>query len=362
MLRATLFVVLATLFLAFPSYQTLHLDPAKAGKTWQAVLEKGADLQWNVLEKYGPSTNAARVNFRLTGPVLSRLLSVGILGLVTVQAVAGIGLLMISVSLGAKLSGSRAIGIIVATGIGATWAGATAFCELRGVFDGIALCLLMGALASRAFVTAAACIFVACWTDERALVAFPLLLVTRFAVEDRIMDLNDPKSWLSGVAGGMLFGVIAHLISRGWYAAWAGIPHRFDGNGLSVLLNQINNGPMGGWTGLEGGWGLVGGALVVAWARGWRAWSLLYAGTIGIVLVVSLAVVDISRTTAFVLPALFAGLRILRCSESEENFRRLILVCAAVSVVWPMYYAGGKSTIWWTYPLPIQVFRLMLGR
>lgn len=82
----------------------------------------------------------------------------------------------------------------------------------------------------------------------------------------------------------------------------------------------------------------------------------------GIVLVASLAVVDISRTTAFLLPALFAGLAILKVSETDANYRRVVLLSSAVSVFWPMYYVGGKSTIWWVYPLPIQMIRLITGR
>lgn len=356
-------VVILSLFLAFPSYQDLSSDPQQAGKTWQAVVAKSENLRWNVLEKFGPSTNAARVNFRLTAPALNRLLHAGIPGLVMLQAFAGVFLLGTCVWLAATASGSRLIGLMTGVGAGATWAGATAFCELRGVFDGIALCLMLGAMASRGFVVAAVCVFAACWTDERALVSFPLLAVSAWMLYRAAPEYKTcGGTRLTGPIGGMTLGILLHLASRFLYAAWAGLPHRFDGNGLEVLLSQINNAPMGVWSGLEGGWLAVAGAVIVAWSRGQRLWSLVCLGAIGLVLAVSLAVVDISRTTAFLLPVLFAALAILRASEREESFRRLVFLSAAISVLWPMYYVGGKSTIWWVYPLPMQLIRLATGR
>lgn len=355
--------VLLSLFLAFPSYQELSSDPQQAGKTWQAVLAKGKNLRWNVLEEFGPSTNAARVNFRLTGPMLNKLVHGGIPALVMLQAFAGVVLLGLCVWLAATASGSRAIGLVAAIGAGATWAGVTAFCELRGVFDGIALCLMLGAMASRGFGVAAVCMFVACWTDERALVSFPLLLASSWMLYRTVPEYNRWRgAAINGPVGGMVFGALAHVASRVLYAAWAGLPHRFDGNGLEVLLSQINNAPMGVWSGLEGGWLTVVGAVIVAWGRSQRLWSLIYLSAIGVVLGVSLAVVDISRTTAFLLPAPFAGLAILKESETEASFKRVVFLSAAISVLWPMYYVGGKSTIWWEYPLPMQMIRLMTGR
>lgn len=40
---------------------------------------------------------------------------------------------------------------------------------------------------------------------------------------------------------------------------------------------------------------------------------------------------------------------------------RVALVCLALSAVWPIYYVGGKHSIWWSYPLPVQVIRLITG-
>jgi len=39
-----------------------------------------------------------------------------------------------------------------------------------------------------------------------------------------------------------------------------------------------------------------------------------------------------------------------------------VFLSTLISVLWPMYYVGGKSTIWWVYPLPLQLIRIAMGR
>jgi len=361
-IAATALTVAMCLLMAFPSYQDFRADPDKAGKTWKAVLLKGKDLGWNVLEAFGPSTNAARVNFRLTGPVLVKTLKLGVPGLVTVLALAGAFLLGICVWLAGKICGDKAIGLLAGIGVAATWAGATAFCELRGVFDGLALCFLMSALAFQNPVVIAIFVFLAAWTDERALVNFPLLLVSMWVLHgDSAEGQASGRARLKSIAGAVS-GFTIHLLSRAAYARWFGIPHRFDGNGIEVLMNQINNIPMGIWSGLEGGWIIICSAAYLAWVQGRRIWLAMFLASISLVLVVSFAVVDISRTTAFLLPAFFAGLAVLRASEEAFTVRRIVFLSTLVSVLWPMYYVGGKSTIWWVYPLPVQLIRIAMGR
>lgn len=60
------------------------------------------------------------------------------------------------------------------------------------------------------------------------------------------------------------------------------------------------------------------------------------------------------------LPALFLSVRVLHQTSSVDGIRTLTLVASLVSLAWPIYYAGGKSTIWWCYPLPLQVLRWLL--
>jgi hypothetical protein len=113
--------------------------------------------------------------------------------------------------------------------------------------------------------------------------------------------------------------------------------------------------PMGIWTALEGGWLLVVLAFVALYHR--KKWILaVYAPMILSLIVVAMSVIDITRSMAYLLPSLPIALSVL-ASDTPKNLRYVVLTSAIISLLWPTYYAGGKSSIWWQYPLPMQLVR-----
>lgn len=77
-LKVTIFAVGLSLFFAFPNYFGGIPDPDN--ETWQAVLLKTQDLGYNVLNQFSVNTNAARVNFRLTVPLVGHLFNLSQFG------------------------------------------------------------------------------------------------------------------------------------------------------------------------------------------------------------------------------------------------------------------------------------------
>lgn len=122
------------------------------------------------------------------------------------------------------------------------------------------------------------------------------------------------------------------------------------------FFDQINNFPMGLWCGLEAGWLLIFISNIALIAN--RRWStlLLFSFVITVQVVAAMSVVDITRSMGYLIPSLFVALLIL-VKEKEINLRRLTVIAAITSLIFLNYYAGGKSSIWFNYPLPIQVVR-----
>ena len=84
-------------------------------------------------------------------------------------------------------------------------------------------------------------------------------------------------------------------------------------------------------------------------------------GAIGIILVVSLCVLDITRSMAYALPALFVALDVLAEVESVPDIRRLCRVASLVSILSPNYYVE-KGTMIWNLPLicrPMAISRFL---
>ncbi len=353
--RVALGTTLLVLLLSFPSYR--DLGEIFSEKTWQGVMIKARAPGHNLLLDFGPWTNAARVNFRLLMPMLARMLSLGPAGLVAIQAAAGVVLFFLIALLAERITASRAVAVAVAVMIGSTWAGMTAFVELRGVFDAVAILLLVCCLYARNPLLVMLFVFLAGWDDERALLASPLVLVFLLLQRKAGSEGLRVKDFFSPRILGLCAGLGIHAVTRLAYAHAFGIPIRYDANGVGVLASQINMIPMGVWTALEGGWLLVGGAFVVLMKERRRVELVLFLLALGFLLGVAMCTVDVSRSTAYCLPAVFVALTVLRRSETPEGLWRLTITSSVLAILWPPYYAGGKSTIWLQYPLPFQLIR-----
>ena len=120
--------------------------------------------------------------------------------------------------------------------------------------------------------------------------------------------------------------------------------------------------PMGAWTGLEGGWLLVLAAAVVLVRRRRFLFLAMYLGAIAILLIVSMCVYDITRSMAYLLPALFVALDVLGEVESVPDLRLLCGVSALVSILWPNYAPWEENRIFWNVPLPVRLLSWVTGR
>lgn len=351
-IKTALLVTAISLFLAFPSYESLRAPSA----TWDAVLSKAEDLRYNVLQDHGESTNAARVNFRLTVPVVSRVLGLNMYGLVAFQFLCGVALFALSAQLADNLTGDRFTALCLTLAIAGTYAGTTSFLELRGIFDGVALFLVMCALSTRRWWAVALFVFLAAWTEERTLIVMPCVLAYYALTSERL----GWRSLVTAPVAGVFLGITVYVGSYVLYANVFSIPVTYAGNGLYVLIGQINIFPMAIWTAFEGGWLIVAMGILCLIRMPQRMVATLVVLGLVAILIASVMVVDVSRTTAFALPALFVALAAIAKHYSASEVRQLTLAAAAVSLLWPMYYAGGQRSIWWSYPMPFQIVRWVL--
>jgi hypothetical protein len=118
--------------------------------------------------------------------------------------------------------------------------------------------------------------------------------------------------------------------------------------------------PMGLWTGFEGGWVIVAYSILVLLSQRRILLLALVLISLGTIFLVGLSVVDISRSTAYVMPMVYVSILVIARSNVGKDFKPLLVTGLLLTIFWAPYYAGGERTIWWQYPLPIQVFRWLL--
>lgn len=358
-IKATAVILGLALFLSFPSYDSLNFDEHERG-VWNAVILKSRDLTLDLSEFYSPGSNPGKVNFRLTGPLIGHFLRLDIFGFVVVQAIAGALLIYFSVLLTNNITKDRVVAFLTTLLIGATYAGIVSFAELRGRFDGLGICFLVAALLTRRPILITLFVLLAAWTDERGLVASPLVLLFHLlnsssGREFRVKDFLKPQLLSVYLAW------VLYFATRFLYAYALDLPQSYRQDGFHVLFRQINMIPMGLWTAFEAGWLLILLAFIVLAIEKRWAFSLLFIAALSLLFTVALGVVDISRTTAFAVPALYIAVRILKNALSTADLRRYSLVACLGTMFWPTYYAGGVNSIWWVYPLPFQILRFVLA-
>lgn len=352
-LKISLMATLLSLFSAFPSYDVFL--SGEFDKHWGWALAKIEEpfRQHSV----DPLSYFTSWSFRLTVPVLAHVLNFGVRGCLFLQLLALFFLFYGAVKLAEKVTGDRVCAAFLGLGLALTFCGNALVSDLRGRFDIVAYCLMVWAMAASYSWQTFVCIFLAGFTDERALIASPLiylwfvLRVGDFSRFDwRSLLPTDGRTWAIPFAWGTYFLARLALIR------FQGFKPVFVGN---FFVEQLNNLPFGIWTGLEGLWLMVAGALAIAATR--RRWLFLsvYGAAMAIVVYVAGSVQDITRSMAYLFPALFVGLEVVKRYEARDTLRRLVVI-SAVICLFPTYYASDKGGLTCFFPFPLQLVRIIM--
>jgi hypothetical protein len=344
--KVILFVLAFSLFRAFPNYNFLRA-PGVAG-TWEHAAVKIAQPAADMARLFPDTSHEAKLTFRLTVPLVARVLHLGTAGQLVLFALSGILLLLCVLNLAERVTGSRTVALYLTLATACTWPGLLAFHQLLGGFyDAVALWLLLLAMAARRPVVAAAALFAAAWTDERALVAVPLLCLVAMARSEMPRCLA------------VLAGSAAYLGSRIWLIhVWA-LRTTIGGAGIAVFLRNLHIAPLGVWAGLGGSWILVACALtILAARRRYFEFAALLSG-IGLLAVSALIVEDLTRSMAYALPAVLVALHVLVKNETPHMVERIAQTTALVCVLMPTWFVQSGDASW-MLPLPLQLIRIFV--
>jgi hypothetical protein len=345
------------IFTTFPNYPKLwDKEFGKAGSYWNGILDKRDNLFLDLGKAYGAGSHNSNANFRLTVPLIAKLLGLGKFGVLIFQSVCGVLLLWVVARIVLKITDDLVASLFVTCGVASTWAGTTSFTELQGIFDGEALLFLSCAVLFEAPWFAGLFVFLGAWTDERALIASALVYLYHVYRRQR-----QGSNWLASYCGATPVAVVgawvAYFVLRFTMARCCQITPTAGAVSLRFVILNASNLPIGSWTALEGGWLLAFAAMVILARKRRIAFLVLYILAISIVLVVSMSVIDITRSMAYALPAIFIAIEVLREVESGPDLRVLCAVSSAVSILWPNYYCYNRDNSSWLVPLPVRILQ-----
>lgn len=358
--QLALVCVLISLLTGFPSY---HRFAGQAEPFWE-VLSRQIDQPFSP-QNHPAHTHEAKIAFRLLPALLGKLSPLAspngrMVFLYGLQHLLGAFFFYFVARLVERTSGDGPFAVLFTVGLAFVYVGKAFFYEVYGLFDGMAYFFIAWALFLRNPWWAFLVLQGAFWTDERGVLAAAMVLLWHRwqRGETSLPALLRPD----GLNAAFALSLLTYLGLR-----WE-LGRRF---GLSV--------PLGG--GADAGLNVVRGNLLFAvlaialtfevywlWLlAGFRhvlaqrqfAFALLLTAAFGVQLLVSLSVLDITRSLAYAFPAVLWGMAVLSRSERTDFLRKSAFVLIALAAFVPTckYVDGG---FYWTVPLPLKL--VMIGR
>ena len=226
--------------------------------------------------------------------------------------------------------------------------------DLRALFDVTAFCLMAAAMLSENFLLILICLLLSYFTDERALIASPLIFIWFVVIKYKATEksgfyslLKPDSSKIALISSWPIYFSIRYLLGSIFGLSTGTV-------GAYVFAGQINNIMFGWWTGLEGFWIIVFACFILLYIKkDWLLGLLLFASIMAVSFI-AFSVIDITRSMAYLFPVIFISLRLLKMHESELVLQKIALLVFIVCL-FPTYYTDGEGTILYYYPLPFRI-------
>jgi len=163
---------LVVLFFSFPSYDRLNNE---FSENWQAIFKQAAGPLTD--HQYNPDSHQAKLTFRLTVPLIIRTFHLNLAGVLIFQALIGMLLFYFAAKLFHRETNDKVSALLLSFSLAFIYAGRVSFNEIRGIFDGLALFFMVWSMYFRNPFLIFTGVFLAAWTDERALIASCLVFL-----------------------------------------------------------------------------------------------------------------------------------------------------------------------------------------
>jgi len=308
------------------------------------------------------TTHLAKMSFRLTVPLLARVLHLPLAALLGLQVLAGFVVFHRVAGLLEASLRDRVAAALLTLGLALTYFGYEYTYDLSGYFDGLGYAALMLALGSGSWPAIFGLVLAGGFVDERVLAASTLLV---FWYGARQHNWQVPSLWrflctrpaTAVYAAWLSYGALRLALM--WHYGL----HTPGGLvGMSALYHSSWHEllALGFVTGLSSYWLPVAlaGALL-AYQRRWLVLSLLL-GSFAPIFVGAFAVTDITRSLAFGMPVALISLDLLGRYTTLAERRYLALVVVFFALLIPAYFTTGY--LQYAGPVWLVLLRVLAGR
>ena len=337
MARAVLLAILLSLFISFPRISFFLGNDPQIVSNWRIVQAQARDpLSMSADQLANQASHASKLAFRLTVPMIVKVLHIDWPGVLALQFCLGVALLFLAGKIALDLFGDRITAVATIFGVSAIYAGKAAFLQLGGFFDAFAYFFLTVAIAFRNPLLIAVTVLAASFTDERAMVIAPLVLVYWAVRNHKAEGPNWFTAQSVAVVAALVAAVVIRLVLMLGYGLHIPVGTGKDA-GFDVLLRTLPSFQYefphvlaGLWL-----WPLFACILLVR-ARWWVTLLLMVGGTAALT-GVSFLVLDVDRSLAYSLPVLFVAMAVAAVRHMALGDARSIAILGLViSLLFPV--------------------------
>jgi hypothetical protein len=322
-----------SLLISFPRLSFFTGKDSQIVNFWPAIEHQSQNLlSMEGVDSQDLSSHFSKRAFRMTLPAIMRLLDAHWITVLALQYIVGVLLLYLVGRIAYDLFKCPIAATATLFGIAFICAGKAAFLQLGGMGDPFAYAFIIAALAFRTPAVIVACVFAACFTDERAYVAAPLVGIYWALREDRINFLN--KATLAvGIA--IAFAISVRLFLQTAYGLHVPVGAGTDA-GLGMLPKTLPGLQFalprafaGLWL-----WPIVG-LLYLVRDKRWLTVLAICVPAMALIFVSHL-VIDTDRSLAYLLPVIFVGMAAVRRYEpSLSGIKKLAIWAMLLTLLIP---------------------------
>jgi hypothetical protein len=310
---------------------------------WRDVVTLKVDNPWlDYTREFPAESNQAKRNFRMTVPLLAHATGFGFAAVPVIRFAFQALLLACLLLAAERACGDPVAALCAALAVAGTYVGTSVWMDDWGWFDNCAQALMALALVLRRPFWACAAVVAAAFTDERALIAVPLIALFHAWTGGRRGLVWAPVAAIPCYLLGLLLVGAAFRIAT----ASAGI------GTADMIFPNLRVSMLGAWSSLEGGWLLVAIACLAAAGAANRRAAAFLAFAAAAPVAASVLVIDFSRSASYAFPATLAALALWASQVAghgiavdRASLRRWTALAAAVSLLSPNVFIMGRTFV-----------------
>ncbi len=312
-------------FMSFQPQTPNHYD-------WDNYEAKAAEPLRSMAANFPPEKHAAKLDFRLTVPLLAHVLGLQRWGHRALYIFFTVGTLWLCYSSFLKWSGDKPAATLFTFALAAIPPGSEVLFG-RYFYDPVAFFLGVACLRVTPGWTLAILLFLLSFVDERALLMFPALwLHHSMWREEAKFSTRGTAFRMAGIC--VVLVLAAHGLTRLWLTWQYGLSLPISGANVGLKCLNLNYRffELMCLATLEGFWLLLLPLLWRLWTGGRRITCAAYVSCLATPLLSSLIVLDVGRSMNFVLPAFVSLISLLPLFYSIPALRSMLLAVAALNL------------------------------